>query len=84
MNNMYVYVAVALVSFLVFREAVTWYWKINEAIGLMRTMIERLKGIEEDTQDAVLLLEKLTKSTLEISPEPTEQKPSSGPSSGNA
>lgn len=38
-----VFAVIAIVCFLVFREVVAWYWKINEALAL-------LTKIEENTR----------------------------------
>lgn len=38
---------VLLVVFVVFREVVCWYWKINESMELQRTQIARLNRIIE-------------------------------------
>ena len=39
-----IFAFISLVLFLVLREIVTWYWKINKAIGL-------LEKIEENTRE---------------------------------
>jgi len=35
-------VAVAVVLFLVFRFIVLWYWRVNEAVALLRSIDEKL------------------------------------------
>jgi hypothetical protein len=40
---------IAIVLFLVFREAVNWYNKVNERVGLMKDTNELLKQIVKNT-----------------------------------
>lgn len=41
-----IYTAVTLFIFLIIRELVCWYWKINERITLLRSIDQRLASIE--------------------------------------
>ena len=36
------------IIFLIFREALTWYWKINKVLNLLQRIELTLEGIEHD------------------------------------
>ncbi len=38
---------IVLLGFLVCRELVMWYWKINEVVGLQRDILEALKQLNQ-------------------------------------
>lgn len=40
-----------LTLFLVLREIIMWYWKINERIDLMNSMLSELKSINEKLEN---------------------------------
>jgi hypothetical protein len=39
-------VLAALVAFVILREVFTWYWKQNEVVGLLKTIVARLETLE--------------------------------------
>ena len=41
-----IYIAVALIIFLIFREVVTWYWKINKIVSLLEKIEENTRAPE--------------------------------------
>ena len=36
----------ALVAFVLLREVFTWYWKLNEVVGLLKTIVVRLEALD--------------------------------------
>jgi hypothetical protein len=42
-DNYLLYIGIAIIVFVIFREIVTWYWKINKIVSL-------LEQIEENTR----------------------------------
>jgi hypothetical protein len=50
------FVAIVVSLFLLFREIVLWYWKINEMVGTLKLILAELKRIniviEEDSKSA--------------------------------
>lgn len=40
--GMFLFVLIALVMFLLFREVICWYWKINEGLELLQEIRDRL------------------------------------------
>lgn len=41
--------AIAIVVFLVCRELLTWYWKLNEIVSLLKRQNELIETIAKDT-----------------------------------
>jgi hypothetical protein len=45
METLVIYIVVAIVIFLIIREGVLWYWRINEAIRILNRIDEKLGQI---------------------------------------
>lgn len=51
MDDLIMWVIVSIFLFFVFREILCWYWKINEAVSLLKEIRDLLKPpIDEDTE----------------------------------
>ena len=48
-NGGFVIAIVVVLLFLVFREVVCWYWKINEGLELLRQIRDRLPPLNQPT-----------------------------------
>ena len=48
LRDLFVFVVVGALLFLIFREIACWYWKINERIQLQKDMIHRLEMLNEN------------------------------------
>jgi hypothetical protein len=44
LGNMLIFLAIVLVLFLIGRELVCWYWKINRIVGLLESIELELKS----------------------------------------
>ena len=44
MINILVYIALSLIGFLIIRELVTWYFKLNEIVSLLREIRDNTKS----------------------------------------
>ena len=42
LSSLMAIIAIAVVLFLVFRFIVLWYWRVNEAVALLRSIDEKL------------------------------------------
>ena len=38
------FLVISIVLFIIGRELVLWYWKINEIVGLLKRMVETLEA----------------------------------------
>ena len=48
MENLIMWVLISIVGFFVFRELLCWYWKINEAVSLLKEIRDLLKPPKDD------------------------------------
>ena len=55
MNNTIIVIGVAILIFVIFREVVTWYWKINKMVSLLEQIEEntRVKEVEEKPLNSI-------------------------------
>ena len=45
MINILVYIALSLIGFLIIRELVTWYFKLNEIVSLLREIRDNTRPV---------------------------------------
>ncbi|MBU0567963.1 zinc ribbon domain-containing protein, partial [bacterium] len=44
-STLLVILVIAIVIFLILREVVTWYWKINQRVGLLEDILAELRAL---------------------------------------
>jgi len=48
MENLIMWIITSIVLFFVFREVLCWYWKINEAVSVLKEIRDLLKPPKDD------------------------------------